>query len=170
MKKNLFTLLLLLATVVTVQAQSLTGKTWLSDISSDDMPDTGLIITFDEDGTCAMGMVSVQSIDEETALTMDMTFVCPGIYILDGDQLSMMIDTSKAELEFDFDSETLDKPSLDLFTSMLRPEIEKEKPEMIKKFIEDLPAVSDFTVVSITDSELTLNDGETERTFVAIQE
>ena len=156
--------------MVTAQAQSLTGKTWVSDISTNDMPDTGLVMTFDDDGTCAMGMVSTQSVDKETDLDMNLTFVCPGIYLLDGDQLNMMIDTSKADLEFEFDSETLDKSTIDLFTSLLRPELEKEKPEMIKQFIEDLPAVSEYTIVSLTDGELTLSDGETERTFIAVRE
>ena len=48
MRKKLFILMLMLATVVAVQAQSLTGKMWAADMSEPGMPNVHLVLMFED--------------------------------------------------------------------------------------------------------------------------
>ena len=169
MKKTLFTLMLMLASVMTINAQSLTSNPWMA--VSDELKDAVLMLSFEDDGTCVMVMAG-EMVEEDAGMKMviSMAAKLPGSYILKGKDLTISFDKDKAEFNFDYDIQGVDEQTKKLIDAMIKPELEKQKPEM-KKMLKDAPFFNGetFKVVSIDNEKLILTDSNgVENVFVAV--
>ena len=156
MKTKFFALMLMLASVVAVQAQSLTGKVWAADMSTKETPNTHFLMGFEENGTSYMSILSGQEVDK--GVTLNITLIVPGSYTHNGNKLTMKTEKSKAELDFDLDIPGAPEANKKMIKNMLMGEIEKQKPEMIKEMVSELPKLDNATIKSLTATELVLVD------------
>lgn len=170
MKKILFTLVLMLLAMAAVQAQSLIGKYWAADFSTAEMPNAIMVLSFDEMGRCTFAISTEESIDGEDDLKMIITFICPGVYLQEGNELTLLIDFEKADSDFSLESDKMTESTIKTYKALLKPSFEKEKPKLMKELIDELPTLSEFTIVKLTEDRLVLNDGESDLVFSAVNE
>lgn len=157
MKKTFFTLMLILASVVTINAQSLTGKTWIADLSEDG-DKTIANLTFNDDGSMTMKL-DVSSVEDAGGMQMIILVDAnvPGTYTLDGDKLSINFDAKKADMKCDVDLKGLDDATKAMYKGMILGEINKQKASLLDEILGSLPFIkSPIMVKSITDTALNL--------------
>ena len=132
MKKIFFTFMLMLASVVAVNAQSLTGKVWFTN-SSVDQNESSFVLFFEDDGTCAVAVGADQVMAEAgMKMTISLTAKVNGTYTLNGKNLKMKLDNENVDFTVDYDIEGVDASTKKMMDSMIKPELEKQKP-MLKK-------------------------------------
>lgn len=69
--------MLMLATVVAVQAQSLTGKMWAADMSEPGMPNVHLVLMFEDGGNYTMTVLAEQPIEDKVKLLITFISLAP---------------------------------------------------------------------------------------------
>lgn len=148
--------MLMLVSVVAVQAQSLKGTMWAADMSTKEAPNTHLVMGFEDAGAFYMSILSGQEV--EKGVTLNITLIVPGSYTQEGDKLTVKTDKSKAELDFDLDVPGVPEANKKMIKSMLLGEVEKQKSEIIKEMTSELPKLEHATIKSHTANELTLVD------------
>lgn len=165
MKKILFSLIALM-TVMTVQAQSICA-TWRSMqpvVSTEEdgsFSAQNLTYTFNEDGTYTFVDELTESSEPAPTMAMEiaMSIEMKGTYTLEGDKLTLTpnIDTYKAELlSMSMNGKVTNNP---LATSQIKQML--NSADFKAQFNEP----ETFTI-TVTDSSLEMNDGETPLTFV----
>lgn len=161
--------MLMLATVVAVQAQSLTGKMWAADMSEPGMPNVHLVLMFEDGGNYTMTVLAEQPIEDKVKLLI--TFISPGTYKVDGKVLNGKLNGSKAQLDFDIEAPGVDASTLKMMKGMLMSEVGKQKEEMKKSMLEELPKLENMTITTLTESKLVLTEknGSTVE-FAAVKE
>ena len=172
MKKTFFALMLMLVSVVTINAQTLTSNPWMTVLPGND--DVVVLLSFDNDGTCALAIANEEVQEEDVMkLTITVTATIPGTYTLNNNSLNIKLDKEKADLNFDYEIEGVDGQAKKMIEAMLKPELEKQKPEMKKEILQDLPLsnMETIKVVSIDKEKLVLaDDSGQEMTFVPVPE
>ena len=157
MKTKLLTLLLLLMATVATQAQTLTDKIWIADVS-DDESDVALIMSF-EGSECAI-IVALEEVDEEEdgmKITMNARLLVQGTYSVNGDQLTLSLDTDNAKSDISFDIEGVDDATRALVKSTMESAIDKEKDNLNNALKAFVPTSTTHTIFSLTDTELVLD-------------
>ncbi|MBR5638727.1 MAG: hypothetical protein IKW83_03075 [Muribaculaceae bacterium] len=166
MKKIFFAFMLLLASVVAVNAQSLTGKVWFTN-SSIDQNESSFVLFFEDDGTCVVAVASDQVMNEGgMKMTISVTAKVNGTYTLNGKDLKMKLDNENVDFTVDYDIEGVDASTKKMMDSMIKPELEKQKPMLKNEVLKSIPDMGNLTVVTLSNDELVLanEDGE-ELTF-----
>ena len=166
MKKIFFAFMLMLASVVAVNAQSLTGKVWFTN-SSIDQDESSFVLFFEDDGTCAVAVAADQVMAEAgMKMTISLTAKVNGTYTLYGKNLKMKLDNENVDFTVDYDIEGVDASTKKMMDSMIKPELEKQKPMLKNEVLKSIPDMGNLTVVSLSNDELVLanEDGE-ELTF-----
>ncbi|MBQ9585669.1 MAG: hypothetical protein IJR20_06705 [Muribaculaceae bacterium] len=159
MKKTLFTLMLMLASVLAVNAQSLTGKDWCTMIPDKDGTKVALQMTFDRNGTCEVELVAVQDMSESgMKMSIGMEVDIPGTYKLDDKNLKMKLNKEMSKVDIDIDIDGVDDQTEAMMKSMLKPEIEKGKDEVKKELLNVVPDLENMKIVSLDNNRLVLAD------------
>ena len=167
MKKAFFTMMLMLASMLALNAQNLTSNPWYTMLPLDD-EELVFMLNFNDDGTCAIAMAADQVMDEdEMKMTISFTAKVPGTYTLNGKSLKMTLNEDKADVDIDYEIEGIDAATKKMMDSMLKPELEKQKPELKKQIFGGMPDMGNMTLVSVSTDKLVLADenGE-EMTFM----
>lgn len=165
--KKLFALFVLVAVAVAAQAQSLTGVNWFTDMS-DDEADGGLMMLFDPEGACAVYLLLVQSSE---VLTMTFTYMVPGVYSIDGKDLSVTLLTDCAEINADIDTDGWTDVQIET-VKILQPLIDEQKEKLKAGLAENFDWENElFTVTELTDTRLVLTDSDgKEMVFTPVEE
>ena len=159
MKKTFFTLMLMLASVLAVNAQSLTGKDWCTMIPDKDGTKVALQMTFDKNSTCEIKLVAVQEMSESgMKMNIGMELDVPGTYKLDDKNLKMNLNKEKSKVDIDIDIEGVDDQTKAMMKSMMKPEIEKSKGEIKKELLKEVPELENMKIVSLDNNRLVLAD------------
>lgn len=159
MKKTFFTLMLMLASVLAVNAQSLTGKDWCIIIPDEDGTKIAFQMTFDKNGTCEVELVAVQDMSESgMKMSIGMELDIPGTYKLDDKNLKMNLNKEKSKVDIDIDIEGVDDQTKAMVKSMMKPEIEKGKNEVKNELLKVVPELENMKIVSLDNNKLVLAD------------
>ncbi len=159
MKKTLFTLMLMIASALAINAQSLTGKEWCTMIPDEDGNQIALEMTFKDNGSCEIELVAVEEMKESGAkMIIEVEIDIPGTYTLNGKNLNIKLAKEKAKVDFDVDIEGVDAQTKALMKQMIKPELEKNKEEVINESLKSLPALGEMKVVSLDNNRLVLTD------------
>ena len=169
MKKTLFTLLLIIASIVTVNAQSLTGKEWCTMVPDEDGQQIAVEMKFENNGTCEIELAAIQDMKEGgMKMSIGIELEVPGTYKLDAKDLKINLDKGKAKIDFDIDFEGVDDQTKAMMMQMIKPELEKGKAEAKKEMFKVLPDMGNMKVVSLDSHRLVLADSTgAEMTFYA---
>ena len=169
MKKTLFTLMLMIASALAINAQSLTGKEWRAMIPDEDGNQIAFEMKFENNGTCEIELAAIQEMKESgMKMSIGIELEVPGTYKLNGKDLSLNLNREKAKIDFDVDFEGVDSQTKAMMMQMIKPELEKGKAEAKKEMLNSLPDLNGLKVVSLDNNRLVLAD-ETgaETTFYA---
>lgn len=161
MKKSLFVLTLMLAWVISAQAQNLTRTAWSTMLPGDE--EIEMVLNFDNDGECYM-ILTHEEMDDDTDMCIRISMSVPGIYNKEGQDLIISFNKKKADLNIDVDLSNVDPSTRSMIEKMLKPEIKKMEKELKNEWIEMIPAMMDnVKVVQVTPKVLVLgtDDGET---------
>ena len=151
--------MLMLASVVAINAQSLTGKDWCTMIPDKDGTKVALQMTFDRNGTCEVELVAVQDMSESgMKMSIGMELDIPGTYKLDDKNLKMNLNKEKSKVDIDIDIDGVDDQTEAMMKSMLKPEIEKGKDEVKKELLNVVPDLENMKIVSLDNNRLVLAD------------
>ena len=169
MKKTFFTLLLIIASIVTVNAQSLTGKEWCTMVPDEDGQQIAVEMKFENNGTCEIELAAIQDMKEGgMKMSIGIELEVPGTYKLDAKDLKINLDKGKAKIDFDIDFEGVDDQTKAMMMQMIKPELEKGKAEAKKEMFKVLPDMGNMKVVSLDSHRLVLADSTgAEMTFYA---
>lgn len=162
--------MLMLASMITVNAQSLTGKTWTTDLSEDNEKSI-VNFNFNDDGTMKM-VLDAESTEDAGGMKMVIILKAdvPGTYTLDGDKLSLKFDNKKADVKCDVDLVGLDATTKSMYKGMILGEINKQKAALLDEVLGSLPFSKDPIIVkSVTDKELVFEIDGTELKFTAAE-
>lgn len=153
-------MLIALIATIAVQAQSLTDKNWFADMS-DKENDITLLLTFDDNNECAacLKLQDVEEMDEGAKLIVKGCMLVPGTYTLQGKKVKMVFDTTKGETKITADIEGMDEVSKSIIMSLLRPEMEKMKPELEALLIGSFPTNDCYEITKLTVDELQFDGG-----------
>lgn len=171
MKKSIFTLMLVLASTLAMNAQSLTSNAWFTTIDLDG-DETYFVINFNEDGTCANALAFDQVMNESgMKMTLSITAMMPGTYKLDGKDLKISLDEDKSTVDVDYSIEGVDDATKKMMDAMIKPELEKGKPELKQLILSGIPKMGNMKIVSLSKDKLVLaDDGGNEMTFMPAPE
>ncbi|MBR5638728.1 MAG: hypothetical protein IKW83_03080 [Muribaculaceae bacterium] len=161
MKKTLFVLTLMLAWVITAQAQNLTRTAWSTMLPGEE--EVELVLNFDNDGECYM-ILTHEEYDEDSEMIIRVSMSVPGIYNKEGQDLIISFNKKKADVNIDVDLSNVDPSMRSLMEKMLKPELKKMEKEVKAEMLEMVPAMLDnVKVVQVTPKVLVLgtDDGDT---------
>ena len=159
MKKAVFTLMLMLASVVAVNAQSLTGKDWCTMIPDEDGTQIALQMTLEKNDISKVKVIAVQDMSESgMKMSFAMELDVPGSYMLDGKNLKINLDKEKSKVDVGIDIEGVDAKTKAMMESMMKPEIEKGKDELKKELLKVVPNMENMKIVSLDNNRLVLAD------------
>ena len=170
MKKSLFTLMLMLASVIALNAQSLTGHNWGTKLTDDDGKDVLVVLAFDKNGACELlvGAEHQMKVDG-VPITITGTVSVPGTYTLNGKDLKMDLDRSEAEVDFDYEIKGMDAKTKAKMDKQIRSELNGMKGEFKKTMLDGMPKMHNMKIVTLTKKELTLQiDTGREMPFYAL--
>ena len=160
MKKAMMTIVLLLAVVMGLQAQSLVG-TWETTIESDDSKVT-VDVTFEQGNNVIIQARMKVGSGEDGTMMMSVNF--PGTYQKDGETLTLNFDSSKGKITIE--DAVFPKEVEDMFAenpeqkeTLLKMLQEQVDENLAKEFGDSLPLDGDMTIVKLTATELVLDDG-----------
>ena len=157
MKKTFFTLMLMLASVVVINAQSLNG-TWstMLPVNDEEIP---LVLDFADDGSCILGLLVSQDMRDAgmgMKMILNASLMMPGIYTRNGERLKFTFDRNNAEVDIDYVIDGVDEQAKKMMDSMIKPEIEKMKPDFMKEVLPSIPDLGEMKIVSLTNESLEL--------------
>lgn len=169
MKKAIFTLVLIIAQIVTVNAQGLTGKEWCTMIPDEDGNDIAFEMTFENNGSCGIEVIAVEEMKESGAkMIIDVQLDIPGTYTLNGKDLKLNLDKGKAKVDIDVDIEGMDAQTKTMMKQMIKPELEKGKNEVKEELLKVIPVMDNMRIVTLENNRLVLADSSgKEITFYA---
>ena len=169
MKKTLFTLIVMFASAIAINAQSLTGKEWCTMVPDGEGNEIALELTFKNNGTCEVELVGVEEMKEGSMkMLIEVELEINGTYKLDDKDLKINLDKVNAKIDFDVDIEGVDAQSKAMMKQMIKPELEKGTAEAKKELLKVLPEIESMKVVSLDAHRLVLADNAgAEMTFYA---
>jgi len=167
MKTKFFTLMLMLVSVFAVQAQNLTNKLWVTDISTPDNANMALVLYFADNGECEMSIIAKKTENlDGIKMIMNMVVAVPGTYTLVDNNLNTNFNREKADFNIDLDFEGVDESTKSLMKNMMAAELSEHKSTILTEIIKDIPDLSGMKISKLTDKNLVIADekGE-EQTF-----
>ena len=170
MKKTFFTLMLMLVSAIALNAQSLTDKQWGTKLADDDGKDVLVALAFDKNGACEL-LVGAHQQMKEDGVPIDITgsVTVPGTYTLNGKDLTMDLNKSKAEVDFDYEIKGMDAKTKAKMDKQIRGELNGMKGEFKNTMLNGMPKMHKMKIVKLTNKELTLEiDNGREMPFYAL--
>lgn len=164
MKKSLFVWALMIASIVSVQAQNLTRTAWSTMVPGDQ--ELEMVLNFDDDGECYIILTTEEFQELQAGMNMIVrsSLSVPGIYNQDGRDITLSFNKKKAEFSYDIDLNGADRQAKSLFKSMIEPELKNMEPEMREQMLLMVPSfMNDLRVISVTKEKLILGDSTGER-------
>ena len=166
MKKTVFTLLLMLATAITSQAQSekLTRTAWTTMLPGED--EIEMVLNFDDDGECYIILTQedYDDLDDGVAMSVRASLSVPGIYNKEGRNITLSFNKRKAEFNLSYELYGADEQTKKLIDILLEPKLKEMEPEMKADILESVPAyMDDMKVISVNSSRLILGDSTGEK-------
>ena len=169
MKKTFFTLMLVLASTLVMNAQSLTGKQWCTKIADEDGQDIALILNFEKNGSCEVVLAAEQDMKEDGVPIEILAGVnIPGTYALNDKDLKLNLDKGKTTVNIDYEIKGMDAKTKQLMDKQIRSELDGMKGEVKKFMLDGMPNLDNMKIVSLDNKKLvvTLSVG-VEVTFYA---
>ncbi len=169
MKKTFFTLMLVLASTLVMNAQSLTGKQWCTKIADEDGQDIALILNFEKNGSCEVVLAAEQDMKEDGVPIEILAGVnIPGTYALNDKDLNIKLNKGKTTVEIDYEIKGMDAKTKSLMDKQIRSELDSMKSEFKKMMLDGMPNLENMKIVSLDKNRLvvTLSVGA-EVTFYA---
>ncbi len=164
MKKSLFVWALMIASIVSVQAQNLTRTAWSTMVPGDQ--ELEMVLNFDDDGECYIILTTEEFQELQAGMNMIVrsSLSVPGIYNQDGRDITLSFNKKKAEFSYDIDLNGADRQARSLFKSMIEPELKNMEPEMREQMLLMVPSfMNDLRVISVSREKLILGDSTGER-------
>lgn len=169
MKKTFFTLMLVLASTIVMNAQSLTGKQWCTKIADEDGKDIVMALNFEKNGSCEVVLAAEQDMKEDGAPIEIFAGVnIPGTYTLNDKDLSLILNKEKTTVEIDYDIKGMDAKTKKLMDNQIRSDLDGLRDEFKKLMLDGMPNLDNMKIVSLDSKKLvvTLSVGA-ELTFYA---
>lgn len=170
MKKTVLTLMLMLVSVLVLNAQSLTSHQWGTKLADDDGKDVLVALAFDKNGTCEL-LVGAEHQMKVDGVPINITgsVSVPGTYTLNGKDLTMNLNRGKAEVDFDYEIKGMDAKTKAKMDKQIRGELNGLKGEFKQTMLDGMPKMHSMKIVSLTNKELTLQiDNGREMPFYAL--
>ena len=164
MKKTLFVLALIFASMVTIQAQDLTRTAWSTMVPGDH--ELEMVLNFENDGECYVILTTEEFQELQAGMNMIIrsSLAVPGIYNQDGRDITLSFNKKKAEFSYDIDLNGADRQAKSLFKSMIEPELKMHEPEMKEQMLLLVPPfMNDMRVISFSREKLILGDSSGQR-------
>ena len=170
MKKLFFTLMLMLVSVIAINAQSLTAHQWGTKLTDDDGKDVLVMLAFDKSGACELLVGAEHQMKEDgVPITITGSVRVPGTYTLKDKDLTMNLDRGQAEVDFDYEIKGMDAKTKAKMDKQIRNELNGLKGEFKKTMLDGMPKMHNMKVVELTKKELTLQiDNGKEMPFYAL--
>lgn len=172
MKRTLFTLMLIIASVMAIQAQSLTGKSWAASLDDGEGHDIKMVMEFENGGECMVAVLAQLPMQEDgVKINISTDAAIPGSYAVSGKKLEMKLAKSNAKMDINVDMGSSGIPAANrkMAESMMKSELEKQKKELLNEIMEFIPNLNGATIKTITDSKLVLVDASgKEMEFAAV--
>ena len=161
MKKSVLTLMLMLVSVLALNAQSLTGKEWFTKLSPDDGGEVFVTLTFEKNGTCEMLVATDYQIKQDgVPISVAGGVTVPGTYTLSGKDLKMNLNRSKAEVEFDYDVKGMNAKTKAIMDKTMEPEFNGMKKEFKDMMLNGMPKMHNMKVVTLESKKLVIKDDD----------
>lgn len=161
--------MLVLVSVMAVNAQSLTGKKWCTKIADEDGQDIALILNFENNGSCEVVLATEQDLKEEgVPIELFAGVNIPGTYTVNDKDLKLNLNKGKTTVNIDYDIKGMDAKTKSLMDEQIKSELESIKGEFKKMMLDGMPSLDNMKIVSLDNSKLvvTLSVGA-EVTFYA---
>ena len=170
MKKLFSTLMLMLVSVMVLNAQSLTAHQWGTKLADDDGKDVLVVLAFDKSGACELLVGAEHQMKEDgVPITITGSVTVPGTYTLNGKDLKMDLDKSQAEVDFDYEIKGMDAKTKALMDKQIKNELNGLKGEFKNTMLNGMPKMKNMKIVKLTNKELTLQiDNGKEMPFYAL--
>lgn len=161
MKKSLFTLMLMLVSVLALNAQSLTGKEWFTKLSPDDGGEVFVTLNFEKNGTCEMLVATDYHIEQDgVPITVAGGVTVPGTYTLNGKDLKMNLNRSKAEVEFDYEVKGMDTKTKAIMDKTMKSEFDGMKKEFKDMMLNGMPKMHNLKIITLESKKLVIKDDD----------
>ena len=169
MKKIVFTLMLMLITVLAVQAQSLTGKQWCTVLNDEEGVGVGVALTFEKNGSCEMLIAVQQDMKEEgVPITLVAGVTVPGSYKRDGNNLNTRFNNGKAQVDVDYEIKGMGAKTKAKLDKEIKGEIKTLKSEFKRSLLEGMPKMDQLRIVTLESKRLVVkNEDDQEIPFYA---
>ena len=154
MRTKFLVLMLMLVTVLSTQAQSLTGKNWNAPLDEDGA--VMMTMRFETDGTCGTSINMSQEVSD--GITILFMINVPGTYTLSGSSLVINNNKEMGILDFDLDIKGVDESTKEMMKNMLAEQIAKSTPALKDQILESLDDLSELTITSLTSTSLVMVD------------
>ena len=169
MKKTFFTLMLVLASTLVMNAQSLTGKQWCTKIADEDGQDIALVLNFEKNGSCEVVLAAEEDLKEDgVPIEIFAGVNIPGTYTLNDKDLKLNLNKGKTTVEIDYEIKGMDAKTKSMMDKQIRSELDGMKSEFKKMMLDGMPSLDNMKIVSLDNKKLvvTLSVGA-EVTFYA---
>ena len=150
MKKSFLILMLMLVSAVVMNAQSLTGKQWVTKLGAEDGIDVIVALAFDNDGTCEMLVATEYEMKEDgVPITLTGSVSVPGTFTLKDKDLTMNLDRKQAEVDLDYEIKGMDAKTKELMDKEIKDEINSLKGDFKKEMLDGMPKMHNMKIVSL---------------------
>lgn len=160
----------MLASVIAINAQSLTAHQWGTKLTDDDGKDVLVALAFDKNGACELLVGAEHQMKEDgVPITITGSVSVPGTYTLNGKDLTMDLNKNKAEVDFDYEIKGMDAKTKAKMDKQIRGELNSYKNEFKNTMLNGMPKMHNMKIVSLTSKELILEiDNGREMPFYAL--
>lgn len=161
MKESIFTLMLMFVSVFALNAQNLTGKEWFTKLSPDDGGEVFVTLTIEKNGTCEMLVATDYQIKQDgVPISVAGGVIVPGTYTLNGKDLKMNLNRSKAEVEFDYEVKGMDAKTKAIMDKTMKPEFDGMKKEFKDMMLNGMPKMYNMKIVTLESKKLVIKDDD----------
>lgn len=162
MKKTFLTVMLVLTSVLALNAQNLSNLTrtaWSTMVPGDE--EMEMVLNFDDDGECYIVLTqeTFQDLDDGMSMIIRASLSVPGIYNQEGRDITMSFNKKKADFNLSYELNGADRQTKALFDQFMKSELKKMEPELKQDLLDNVPAfLDDMRVRSVTKSKLILSN------------
>ena len=157
--KKLFLSLMLLVSAIALNAQSLASHNWGTKLASEDGVDIAVVLVFDESGACELQIgADYQIKEDDVPINLEGYVTVPGTYTLNGKNLTMNLERSKAEVGIDYEIKGMDANTKAKMDKEIRAEIDGMKNEFKNMMLDGMPKMHNMQIVKLDNKNLVLKD------------